>query len=92
MNKKTLAGKGNKMEDIKTEDRLRKYTFNVDGEIVDITASDRAIVKSLRAYDDLLILAYQTLDVIRLLKEGKPMPLGYFEQVVQNTIKKAEGK
>lgn len=41
---------------------------------------------------DLLDLARHTRDVIRLVNEGKPVPLGYFEQMVTTRIAKAEGK
>lgn len=35
------------MEDIKAEDRIKRYSFNIDGKIVDIEASDREIVWAL---------------------------------------------
>lgn len=41
---------------------------------------------------DLLELAKQTLDVIRLIDEGKPVPLGYFKAKVSAAIDRAEGK
>ena len=42
------------MNDIKPEDRLRKYTFNIDGKIIDINASDRAVVSALLLHDKLV--------------------------------------
>lgn len=71
---------------VKSEDRLRKYTFNIDGKIVDVTVSDRDLVKALQNYGELVTLAYNTLDAIRLIKEGKPMPIGYFEAKVKAAI------
>ncbi len=41
---------------------------------------------------ELLELARYTRDVIRLVNEGKPVPLGYFEQMVNTRIAKAEGR
>jgi len=39
---------------------------------------------------DLLDLAKQTLDVIRLIDEGKPVPLGYFRAKVAAAISRVE--
>jgi hypothetical protein len=78
------------MSDIKPEDRLRRYNFNIDGKIVDFNVSDRALVNAVQNHDELVTLAYQTLDVIRLLKEHKPLPLGYFEAKVKATIDRLE--
>ena len=36
------------------EDRLRKYTFNVEGKIYDFSVSDRALVKALQTHDRLV--------------------------------------
>lgn len=42
------------MEDIKSEDRLREYNFNVDGKWHKLQASDREIVKIMRLHHALV--------------------------------------
>jgi hypothetical protein len=44
------------------------------------------LVNAVQNHDELVTLAYQTLDAIRLLKEHKPLPLDYFEDMVKATI------
>lgn len=78
------------MGDIKSEDRLRRYKFNIDGKLVDFNVSDRALVNAVQNHDELVTLAYQTLDALRLIREGKPLPIKYFEAKVEAAIDRLE--
>lgn len=40
--------------DIKAEDRIKRYSFNVDGKIVDLDVSDRQIVLALKLHEPLV--------------------------------------